>query len=268
MTRRRLAIDERGFEQRVAREPAIVEVAVLVVEREIAVEPGRSEKREVLDLVSGVRPGGHCRKRQQEENDEPFRHHSPPRCDHRRRLYHPKNFGGAADSTPGPLEAGHIITNRMMTFAERHPGRTFAMIGMLFAVIYTTALVGASGRTRFINGDAIQYYAYLRSVVFDRDLDFANEYERFYGGDADSGAASVWVHARTATGRSPNLMSVGPALLWSPFYLAVLVGVSLASSAGVPVAVNGYSAPFQIAAGVAGIVYATLGVYLRIEPRR
>ena len=147
----------------------------------------------------------------------------------------------------------------MLRLAERHPGRTFAVIGVLCAVAYVVAVAPGSGRTRIINGDAIQYYAYLRSLVFDRDLDFANEYERFYG---DGTGDSVWLHGRTAIGRSPNLMSIGPAILWAPMYLVALVLTSIARVAGSAVAVDGFSTPFQIAAGLAGIFYATLGVIL------
>ena len=34
--------------------------------------------------------------------------------------------------------------------------------------------------TRIYASDEIQYYAYLRSLWFDRDVDFENEYRYFY----------------------------------------------------------------------------------------
>lgn len=66
--------------------------------------------------------------------------------------------------------------------------------------------------------DGVYYYAYLRSLVFDRDLDFTNDYE-LLGNPFDAP-----VHPTT---RKPgNVFTIGPAMLWSPF---ALVGRALAA---------------------------------------
>ena len=54
--------------------------------------------------------------------------------------------------------------------------------------------------------------------MVDGDLDFQNDYRLLYEpeGDGTEGWATV-----PATGRAVNLMSVGPALLWSPLFLFV-----------------------------------------------
>ncbi|HXV59288.1 MAG TPA: glycosyltransferase family 39 protein [Vicinamibacteria bacterium] len=62
-----------------------------------------------------------------------------------------------------------------------------------------------------VASDGIFYFAPLHSVVVDLDLDFENEY-RVLG-------AEPGYFQRTATGRLPNNFSIGPALLWAPFYL-------------------------------------------------
>lgn len=62
-----------------------------------------------------------------------------------------------------------------------------------------------------IASDGVFYYAPLRSVVVDFDLDFENEY-RVLG-------AEPGYFQRTSTGRLPNNWSVGPAILWAPFFL-------------------------------------------------
>ena len=155
---------------------------------------------------------------------------------------------GVATSSTGGVLAG----------VERHPGRTFALVGLLFAVTYVAA-VASSGRPRIVDGDAIQYYAYLRSTVFDRDLDFENDYTVLYGSSAD---ASGWLRERTPAGRPRNMMSVGPAILWSPIYLLVVAMAALGAALGLPIVVDGYATPFPLAAGVAGVFYATFGAYL------
>jgi hypothetical protein len=156
---------------------------------------------------------------------------------------------------------------------ERRPGAVFAALGALSIAAYLVALtVFPRPHNRVLDGDAIQYYAYLRSIVFDGDLDFRNEYAALYRDRADAGD-NVWLTGRTPTGRPPNMMSIGPALLWSPFFLLTCLGVWLARLAGLDVPFDGFAAPFQLSAGVGGIVYAAGGAYLayrlaaRLYPR-
>ena len=66
-----------------------------------------------------------------------------------------------------------------------------------------------------VTGEGISYYVYLRSAVFDGDLDFSNEYEAFNIDDADPRL----VNNLTPTGVPRNVHSVGPAVVWSPFLL-------------------------------------------------
>ena len=52
--------------------------------------------------------------------------------------------------------------------------------GLLLAVfLLTLPLV----TPRLRGADEIEYFAYLRSLVFDADLEFGNEYQHFYDGD-------------------------------------------------------------------------------------
>jgi hypothetical protein len=145
---------------------------------------------------------------------------------------------------------------------EQRPGRMFAAIGVLFALAYAGAFLTGASRGPAVRGDAIQYYAYLRSAVFDRDLDFQNEYERFYDPAGAGGGENVWLTAETAAGRRPNMMSIGPALLWSPPYVAAAALATAASSAGLARRPDGFSLGFQLIAGLSGVAYATLGAWM------
>ena len=139
--------------------------------------------------------------------------------------------------------------------AERRPVATLSLVGLIFAVTYLVAVLGLpAGAGRIINGDAIQYFAWLQSAVVDGDLDFSNDYRQLYA-SADP-ATNVWLRSRTPAGRPPNLMSVGPAILWSPFY------VSARLAEGVVGPGPQSEALLQASVGVAGIVYATLGACL------
>jgi hypothetical protein len=146
---------------------------------------------------------------------------------------------------------------------ERHPGRVLTVVGLVCAVAYVTSLTAfPRGPGRIINGDAIQYYAYLRSLVIDRDVDFTNDYRLLYAPTDGEAGENVWLTSRTETGRPPNMMSIGPALLWAPAFLATYAILVLLQPFGIAVPLDGMAAPFSLSAGVSGIMYATLGAYL------
>jgi hypothetical protein len=144
-----------------------------------------------------------------------------------------------------------------------HPGRTMVVVGLLFALAYVAALtLVPRSRGRLVQGDTIQYYAYLRSMVIDHDLDFTNDYDLLYAPTGDAGAGSnVWLTSTTPIGRRTNQMSIGPAILWAPFFLATYVVLALLRPFGLVVPLDGIAAPFSLSAGVAGVVYATLGAW-------
>ena len=142
------------------------------------------------------------------------------------------------------------------------PGRIIAAIGLLFALTYGASLVVLAKPTgRVVMGDAVHYYVYLRSAVFDGDLDFENEYVRIYqlrGGEF----GTEWVYEPTATGHTRNLMSIGPALAWAPLYLVLTAATWLLHAIGLGAAGDGYGRLFEGSAGVSGALAATIGAYL------
>ena len=126
----------------------------------------------------------------------------------------------------------------MIALPERAPGGVIAAITLLFACAYGASLVWlAKPDGRIVLGDALHHYVQLRSVVFDRDLKFTNEYLRMYGPGAGQDPETEWIVKTNDTGHIRNLMPVGPAVLWSPLFLVVSSGVWLADTLGVRVAV-------------------------------
>src|SRR6185295_5215526 len=98
------------------------------------------------------------------------------------------------------------------------------------AVIWVAAGVGHPE----FRADSPGYYGNLRSAVFDRDLDLRNEWEHWGLPPLPTDAA----------GRTVNPYTLGPALLWAPFVLAVHAGVLAARALGLTaVPADGYSAP-------------------------
>lgn len=146
---------------------------------------------------------------------------------------------------------------------ERHPARVIVCITFVFALAYIAALTlvpRASGR--ILNGDAVQYYAYLRSLAIDRDLDFSNDYRHLYAPASEEEAAgNVWIASTTPVGRRANQMSIGPALLWAPFFAGTWIVLAVLRVAGVNVPLDGFATPFPLSAGIAGVVYAGIGAW-------
>ena len=90
---------------------------------------------------------------------------------------------------------------RAIGVPERWPGRIVAGTGLLCAALYLTAtLAFPRPGGRLIAGDAVHHFVYLRSLVFDRDLRFQNEYIRMYGLTREVPDAD-WVYRPSATGQ-------------------------------------------------------------------
>jgi hypothetical protein len=114
---------------------------------------------------------------------------------------------------------------------------------------------------RIYSSDEIQYFAFLRSAWFDRDLSFENEYQYFYdrGIARSDGFHETFLERKTETGRRLNFGTVGCAILWSPFYLA---GDVAARVTGAPV--DGFSKPYVAAVAYGSAVYGFLALVLAV----
>ena len=117
---------------------------------------------------------------------------------------------------------------------------------------------------RFYSSDEIEYFAYLRSLWFDGDLSFDNEYRYFY--DRNIARAhffkETFLDAQTATGLRRNFAPIGSALLWAPFYIVTDAGVRVARLLGSNVAADGFSRPYIAAVTYASALYGFLSVLL------
>lgn len=102
-----------------------------------------------------------------------------------------------------------------------------------------------------IDADAVEYYAHLRSLYFDGDVSFANEFTYF-------GIADRWDKTNpTPTGYRRTNFSVGPALFWMPFYAAGDLVARLQADVQ-----NGYSPSHIRAVCLGSLFYAVLGLLL------
>jgi hypothetical protein len=123
---------------------------------------------------------------------------------------------------------------------------------------------------RIYSSDEIQYFAYLRSLWFDRDVSFDNEYRYFYDRDIarSDGFRETFLERTTEAGRRVNFGTIGCAILWSPFYGAVDLSARLLRAAGRPVAVDGFSKPYIAAVAYGSAFYGAAAIALAIAAGR
>lgn len=119
--------------------------------------------------------------------------------------------------------------------------------------------------TRIYSSDEIQYFAYLRSLWFDRDLSFENEYRYFSdrGIARSEGFDETFLQRSTDTGRRINFATLGCAILWAPFYAG---GDLVARASGAPV--DGFSRPYIAAVAYGSAFYGFLALVLSILSAR
>jgi len=118
---------------------------------------------------------------------------------------------------------------------------------------------------RIYSSDEIQYFAYLRSLWFDHDLSFENEYQHFYdlGIARSDGFHETFLERTTDTGRRINFGTIGCAILWAPFYA---VGDLAARLGGAPA--DGFSRPYVAAVAYGSAVYGFLAIVLAVLAAR
>jgi hypothetical protein len=155
--------------------------------------------------------------------------------------------------------------------------RWYATPWVLLTLLFVLSLPAVT--VRFYAADEIEYFAYLRSMWFDGDLSFDNEYRYF----SDRGVArgtrpradgsgyygdrfrETFLEGRTATGLRINFAPVGTAILWAPFYIATDGGVRIARALGSGVQADGYSRPYIAAVTFASALYGFLALVLSVS---
>ncbi len=106
-----------------------------------------------------------------------------------------------------------------------------------------------------LQSDGFYYFAYLRSIVFDRDVEFSNDYKLLGLGD------KAHLFNPTPTGYAQSAWTIGPAIVWAPFFAAAHPIANRLAATGADVSTNGISYPYRQAVCIAGLFYALLGCW-------
>jgi hypothetical protein len=125
--------------------------------------------------------------------------------------------------------------------------------------------------TRLYSSDEVQYFSYLRSLWFDHDVSFDNEYRYFYDhhiAQTPDFYDTFLVRTEAATGRRINYATMGCAILWSPFYAVADVTARIMRARGRNIAVDGFSQPYVSAVAYGSAFYGWAAVVLAVIATR
>src|SRR5437867_1407801 len=144
-----------------------------------------------------------------------------------------------------------------MSWYTAGPMRRPACVLVLLFVVSLPAVT-----RRLYASDEIQYFSFLRSLWFDRDLSFDNEYRYFYdhGIARGPGFRETFLELTTPTGLRYNFGTIGCALLWSPLYAVADAGVRIARTRGSSVEADGFSRPYIAAVAYGSALYGFASV--------
>jgi hypothetical protein len=134
------------------------------------------------------------------------------------------------------------------------------------AVLVTAMVATLPFVNPYLRGEGNGTYAYVRSLVLDRDLRFDNEYRRgdpaFVSQSFRKADAQPWPPMEMPGGYLRNQWSVGSSLLWLPSFLQAHAAVGVMRLLGRDEAADGYSLPYRLACALATAGYAFLGLFL------
>jgi hypothetical protein len=139
---------------------------------------------------------------------------------------------------------------------------------LVLVIVFAASLPAVTAR--LYSSDEVEYFSYLRSLWFDRDVSFENEYQYFYEHRIAQSADfhRTFLTLRTATGLRINYGTLGCAILWSPFYAAGDVTARLLRLLGYAIEVDGYSKPYIAAVAYGSAFYAFAAILLGMAAAR
>ena len=135
----------------------------------------------------------------------------------------------------------------------------------LLVLVAAFALSLPAVTPRIYASDEIQYLSYLRSLWFDRDVSFENEYQHFYDLNIGRGEGfhATFLEQYTDAGRRPSFATIGSALLWSPFYAVADVATRVTGGTA-----DGFSPLYLAAVAYGSAVYGVVAILLSIAAAR
>jgi hypothetical protein len=117
----------------------------------------------------------------------------------------------------------------------------------------------------WVRGDGVGYYAYVRSLLIERKLNFEEDWKHgndsFVMGRLDSNGRVV-ESEYTQTRHINNHWAIGPSILWAPFLIATHGAVLVCNLLGAHIRADGFSLPYLITMALTTTLYGFLGLCL------
>jgi hypothetical protein len=139
------------------------------------------------------------------------------------------------------------------------PARSQLFI-LAIAFVITLPLVNP-----LVHGDGVGYYAYLRAPLIQHNFRFEEDWRHANLGFVELRMGSdKRLHADqyTTTGYIDNLFTIGPAILWTPFFLLAHVAVLTADWFGAHIPADGFSLPYRVLVAFGTTFYGFCGLLL------
>ncbi len=155
------------------------------------------------------------------------------------------------------------LIRRITSFLRVSPRELTAL-----ALVFAASLPAVTAR--LYSSDEVEYLSYLRSLWFDRDVSFENEYQYFYDHDIAQaeGFHETFLERSTTAGRRVNYATMGCAVLWAPFYGIADLATRAARATGRDVAGDGYSRPYVAAVAYGSAFYGFAAILLSVAAAR
>ena len=146
-----------------------------------------------------------------------------------------------------------ILASRRLDDAGKPTRRRMA--AFFFAALFAAVSPRQIHLGARLQSDGFYYFAYLRSIAFDGDVEFTNDYKLLGLGD------KAHLFNPTPTGYAQSAWTIGPAIVWAPFFAAAHPVAHRLAAGGADVSTNGVSFPYRQAVCIAGLFYGLLGCW-------
>lgn len=124
---------------------------------------------------------------------------------------------------------------------------------IMLAACYVALIPLPRVDNHLLGSDGGYYYSYMRSFWIDHDSDIRND---------------ITIYNSRMSDDNPNRLkvlydrSIGPAILWSPFFLLARTATLSLRAVGYPIATDGFSWLEEASVCLSSIAYAMVGLYL------
>lgn len=115
-----------------------------------------------------------------------------------------------------------------------------------------------------IESDGKYYYQYLVSITFDKDIDFTNNYrvKQHPWMETEIDHYHFRDSVSSTTGKPINVFTIGPAILWAPFFLITLAVGKVLTFLNFSIDMNPFGKYFQYSVMYSGVFYCVAGLAL------